>query len=484
MSVYTVSGTGNDDDKLESEPAFEDKRVYPSTVGAFGVNSPDRSTNSIQGSWSIPEGLISSYRIECISSTGDPSTVVALGVSSPDRSTNSIQGSWSIPEGLISSYRIECISSAGGIPHHRENLHPDSTGYSCTGLSAGHLYTMSVYTVSGTGNDDDKLESEPASEDKRAKAFALYFGFFFSRRSKYCYVVKRHFTGKINKFYAGTWTRPNGLISSYRIMCNSSTDGNPHHAEDLNSDITEYTCTGLSAGHLYMMSVYTVSGTGNDDDKLESEPASEDKRVYPYTVVAFGVSSHDRSTNSIQGTWTGPEGLISSYRIECISSTGGNPHLVEDLVSDTTEYNCTGLSAGHLYTMSVYTVSGTGNDDDKLESEPASEDKRVYPEASNILTTATTPDSFVITWAKPDGYWTGYTLTYDPMDNQQNAESGNEEIADPDQSITAHIFRGLFAGTEYSVDIFTISGEDGDVDPFAVILPPKRTEQSHQDQER
>ncbi|XP_070551090.1 fibronectin-like [Ptychodera flava] len=125
------------------------------------------------------------------------------------------------------------------------------------------------------------------------------------------------------------------------------------------------------------MSVYTVSGTGNDYDKLESEPASEDKRVYPNTVGAFGVTSPDRSTNSIKGQWTRPYGLISSYRIECISSTGGIPHLAEDLDSNVTEYTCTGLSAGHVYTMSVYTVSGTGNNYDILESEPASEDKRV-----------------------------------------------------------------------------------------------------------
>ncbi|XP_070551088.1 receptor-type tyrosine-protein phosphatase beta-like [Ptychodera flava] len=504
MSVYTVSGTGNNDDKLESEPASEDKRVYPSTVGAFDVTSPGRSRNVIQGSWTIPDGLISSFRIECISSTGGdphlaenlhpsstgyactgltaghlytmsvytvsgtgndddklesepasedkrvyPNTVVAFGVSSPGRSTNSIQGSWSIPDGLISSYRIECISSTGGNPHHRDNLHHSSTGYSCTGLTAGHLYTMSVYTVSGTGNNDDKLESEPASEDKRVYPNTVLWLSVTS-------------PGKSTNSMRGTWTIPDGLISSYRIECIGSTGGNPHYAEDQNSGITEYTCTGLSAGHLYTMSVYTVSGTGNDYDKLESEPASEDKRVYPYTVVAFGVSLPGRSTNSIQGMWTIPDGLISSYRIECISSTGGDEHHAENLDSGITEYMCTGLSAGHQYTMSVYTVSGTGNDDDKLESEPASGDQRVYPNTVRLFS-VTSPDrstnSIEGSWTRPDGLISSYRIVCN------SSTGGNpHHVRDLDSDITGYVCTGLSAGHLYTMSVYTVSGTGNDDD--------------------
>ncbi|XP_070551111.1 fibronectin-like [Ptychodera flava] len=466
MSVYTVSGTGNDDDKLESEPASEDKRVYPNTVEEFDVSSPNRSTNSIQGMWTIPDGLISSYRIECVSSTGGdehhaenldsditehtyPNTVLALGVSSPRSSTNYIRGSWSRPHGFISSYRIACISSTGGTPHLVEDLDSEITVYNCTGLSAGHLYTMSVYTVSGTGNDDDKLESEPASEDKRVYPNTVVaLGVSSTDRS----------TNSIQ----GSWTIPEGLISSYRIECISSTGGYPHLAEDLDSDITGYACTGLSAGHLYTMSVYTVSGTGNDDDKLESEPASEDKRVYPSTVGEFDVTSPDRSTDSIQGTWTIPDGLISSFRIECISSTGGDEHHAENLDPDITEYTCTGLTAGHLYTMSVYTVSGTGNDDDKLESEPASEDKRVYPNtvvALGVSSPDRSTSSIQGSWTSPEGLISSYKI-------ECISSSGgiSRHAEDLDSDITEYTCTGLTAGHLYTMSVYTVieTGNDDD----------------------
>ncbi|XP_070577137.1 fibronectin-like [Ptychodera flava] len=409
MSVYTISGTGNDEDELESEPASEIKRVYPNVV-------------------------------------------VSLAVISPDRSTNSIKGTWARPFGLISGYRIECISSTGGDGHNKD-LDSDTTEYTCTGLSAGHFYTMSVHTVSGTGHDDDKLESEPVSGDKRVYPNVVV-------------ALAVHSPDRSTTSIKAKWVRPFGLISSYTIECISSTGGVPRFAHKLNSYTTAYTCTGLSAGHLYMMSVYTASGTENDDEKLESEPASKVKRVcksggcfglnrdFPREIDEFPYWIMDK-TNS----------LISSYRVECTSSTGGNPYEGEYLDSNF-EYDCTGLSAGHLYTMSVYTVSGTGNGEDKLESEPASKVKRVYPEHATVLTTATTHDSFIITWTQPDGHSTGYTFTYEPIDNRENAKSGNEEILDLDQAITSHAIGGLYAGTKYSVDLFTKSGQDGDTDPL------------------
>ena len=75
------------------------------------------------------------------------------------------------------------------------------------------------------------------------------------------------------------------------------------------------------------------------------------------------------------------------------------------------------------------------------------------PGTTEIITlTARSPSSLAVQWSKPPGGVKGYNVTLEGEDGAHPAEQRDEDT-------TSATFNGLSAGTEYTVRVITLSGD-------------------------
>ncbi|XP_070577159.1 fibronectin-like [Ptychodera flava] len=435
---------------IESDTFFDRFEIYytdmdTSTTQIKQVNDSTKTSAELIGlvagesyviymkSYSVNEVSEDSNTVNQRTKPEAPEDVV---ISSYD--TTTITVGWTIDSDTVyDRFEIFYTDESASNTQSKEVNDKSKSSAELTGLVAGESYDISMRSYSGTEVSENTTTVTQRTKPKTPEDVVI---------SSYdTTTITVGWTIEIDTVYDG-----------FEIFYTDESTSNTQTKQVDNKNKSSAELTGLVAGESY--NIYMRS---HSVDEVSENSTTVTQRTNPNTVEVLKVTSPNRSTHSIMGTWTRPLGRISSYRIECNSSTGEQLHIQPDLGPMATNYTCTGLKAGHLYTMYVYTVSGL-DDEEKLESEPASEDKRVYPDTAEILTTATTHDSFVVRWLQPDGHWTGYELKYDPMDNLENAIPRYEEIFDQDQNITSYTIQELYAGTQYSINVFTISGQAGD----------------------
>ena len=70
---------------------------------------------------------------------------------------------------------------------------------------------------------------------------------------------------------------------------------------------------------------------------------------------------------------------------------------------------------------------------------------------TNLALESRTTSSLQVKWTAPAGIWTGYTVILDDVE-------GNVQIKSSPKEATSVEFTGLGAGTQYTVQVFTLSG--------------------------
>eukprot|EP00057_Strongylocentrotus_purpuratus_P012615 XP_011667089.1 PREDICTED: tenascin-X-like [Strongylocentrotus purpuratus] len=261
-------------------------------------------------------------------------------------------------------------------------------------------------------------------------------------------------SGATTSSVSATWTKPDGVVSSYTVTC---PDGSIQTVpEDNDGSTHNVTCSilpdpGPGGDHIIM--VVTLSGT------KASDPATVTITALPSQVTDLAESG--ATTSSVSATWTKPDGVVSSYTVTC--PDGSIQTVPEDNDGSTHNVTCSilqDLGPGGDHIIMVVTLSGT------KASDPATATITALPsQVTDLAESGATTSSVSATWTKPDGVVSSYTVTC-PDGSIQTVPEDNDGST---HNVTCSILPDLGPGGDHIIMVVTLSGTKAS-DPATVTI--------------
>ncbi|XP_022661734.1 tyrosine-protein phosphatase 10D-like isoform X5 [Varroa destructor] len=280
----------------------------------------------------------------------------------------------------------------------------NSTTYEMNDLVAGEKYSVRVSAV----NNKAESQNSPVIEQ------TMYPNALTD--------VKHYVDSKNVTF---SWARPSGRIDYYIVVYNPVRDPLAHNSHQFPANRTlvgepvSVAIENLKPGELYSFRLYSVSHS------LRSEGVGVETRTMPVidSVINIVIDEHLTKTLGIKYTPTPVRNVVfDRYRFQLLSSTGDFPvpPAQEKLFNDTNRLVVfDNLIPGHLYNISIWTVSGG------VSSVPIYRHTRLYPDPVKSIRALTVTDTEIsLTWehsgdAIPgSGDRDGYEVQY--LDHQGN----------------------------------------------------------------
>uniref|UniRef100_A0A8C6NAY9 protein-tyrosine-phosphatase n=1 Tax=Melopsittacus undulatus TaxID=13146 RepID=A0A8C6NAY9_MELUD len=234
-----------------------------------------------------------------------------------------------------------------------------------------------------------------------------------------------------------SWSPGSGHVDRYRLLLlDNHVPVHEVHQED---PLTSYTFSGLTAGHLYNLSIITQAAG------LESN-SFQTVRTAPDEVLDLTVTSDD-SSDVLKVKWRRPSGNLDFYNITL--SHLGSVKEVKTLQPPVTETHFDKLTPGRLYQVTARTVSGELFTDQVAYG-------RTFPQKVSELEAGAGGwlRSLRVKWLPPAGDWERYHLL---LWNRSALVLNTTLEKDTSEYLIHDV--GLIPGRQYSVDLFVESGD-------------------------
>ncbi|XP_075602815.1 receptor-type tyrosine-protein phosphatase beta isoform X1 [Balearica regulorum gibbericeps] len=234
-----------------------------------------------------------------------------------------------------------------------------------------------------------------------------------------------------------SWSPGSGRVDHYRlVLLDNHVPVREIHQED---PLTSYTFSGLTAGHLYNLSIITHAA-GLESSSFQSV------RTAPAEVLDLMVTNDD-SLDALKVKWRRPSGNLNFYNITL--SHLGSVKEVKTLQPPVTETRFDKLTPGRLYQVTARTISGELFTDRMATG-------RTFPQKVSELKAggAGWLRSLRVNWLPPAGDWERYRLLL----WNRSALVLNTTLEKDATEYLIHDM-GLIPGRQYSVDIIVESGD-------------------------
>ncbi|PKU47797.1 receptor-type tyrosine-protein phosphatase beta [Limosa lapponica baueri] len=357
--------------------------------------------SAVAGNKSTPELHISGSTV--------PSPVKNIQISVK---TESIHASWSPGSGHVDRYRLVLLDNHAPVYEvHRED---PLTSYTFSGLTAGHVYNLSIITQAAG------LESSSFQTVRTAPAEVLDLT-VTNDDSLDTLKVK--------------WRRPSGNLNFYNITLSHL--GSVKEVKTLQPPVTETHFDKLTPGRLYQVTARTVSGELFTDRMATG-------RTFPQKVSELKAGGGGW-LRSLRVTWLPPAGDWERYRL--LLWNGSALLLNATLEKDTTEYlvQDVGLIPGRQYGVDVVVESGD------LQSKTSCTGRTAPEPVLQLRVKHANESSLSVMWMTPVAEWDSYVVSLGDRDLTVIKKGLAKEAKE-------FTFTDLVPGRKYTATVTTISG--------------------------
>uniref|UniRef100_A0A8C4V4W5 protein-tyrosine-phosphatase n=1 Tax=Falco tinnunculus TaxID=100819 RepID=A0A8C4V4W5_FALTI len=326
--------------------------------------------------------------------------------------TDTIHASWSPGSGHVDSYRL--VLTDNHVPVHEIHQEDPLTSYSFSGLTAGHLYNLSIITQAAG------LESSSSQTVRTAPAEVLDL------------TVTNDDSLDALKVQ---WRRPSGNLNFYNITLSHL--GSVKEVKTLQPPVTETHFDKLTPGRLYQVTARTISGELFTDRMATG-------RTFPHKVseLRAGGGGWPRS---LRVNWLPPAGDWERYHLLLWNRSA--LVLNTTLEKDTTEYliHDVGLIPGRQYSVDVIVESGD------LQSKTSCTGRTAPEPVLHLRVKHANESSLSVMWMTPVAEWDSYVVSLGDRDLTVIKKGLAKEAKE-------FTFTDLVPGRKYTATITTISG--------------------------
>uniref|UniRef100_A0A8C3PZ06 Protein tyrosine phosphatase receptor type B n=1 Tax=Chrysolophus pictus TaxID=9089 RepID=A0A8C3PZ06_CHRPC len=326
--------------------------------------------------------------------------------------TDSIHASWSPGSGHVDMYRLVLLDNHGTVHEsHQEN---SLTSYTFSGLTAGHLYNLSVITQAA------ELESTAFQIVRTAPAEVLDL------------TVTNDDSFDTLKV---KWRRPSGSIDFYNITLSHLRQ--VKEVKTLQPAVTETHFDKLTPGRLYQITARTISG-----ELFTDRTASG--RTFPQKVSELKAGGGGW-LRTLRVNWLPPAGDLERYHLllwdpsALVLNTTLGKNVTEHLVHDV------GLIPGRQYEIEVIVESGG------LQSKASCTGRTAPEPVLQLRVKHANESSLSVMWVTPVAEWDSYVVSLGDRDLTVIKKGLGREAKE-------FTFNELVPGRKYTATITTISG--------------------------
>ncbi|XP_072434710.1 fibronectin-like isoform X2 [Chiloscyllium punctatum] len=334
---------------------------------------------------------------------------------------NSLTISWKPPVAPVTGYKVTSVPKDGAGPVITRTVPAGQTQLTIEGLMPTVEYMVSVYALGKHGESAPLTETAATTID-RPKELT--------------------FTDVDVDSIGLAWESPEGQVTAYRVIYSSPEDGVRELLPSPNPKDDTAELVGLRPGTEYTVQVYALY------DNQESIPltGTQTTAIPPPTNLEFV----QVTPTSMTIAWHAPDADVTRYRVVVKPREKAGPSKELTLGPDNTSATVSGLMVATKYNIFVYAIK------DALTSQPLQGIKATLDDVGSprkIQVSGVTETSITLQWRIKARTVSGFQIDAVPTGQQ----SPVQRTVGPNQR--SYTITGLQPGTEYSINIYTLSGD-------------------------